>query len=293
MRPALESPVAELIVLDLDGGNMLKACLASIDSQVVAPARVIVFDNGSAVSVADRVGGEYRFDLVVERSETNIGFTGGINRAMERVWGAYVGWINNDALLDPEWLKVLSDALDRDPNLGAVQARIRRDDHLLDGAGIEIESGRFVQAGYRAPIESYIPFRPAWGVSATAALYRVAALRDVALGPDILHPEFFAWYEDVELCARLHDGGWGTEVVRQVLATHAGSQSSVKIGERAIVLRTRNRYWTARLHPGVGRVGALLREDVRLLARAILRGRFAHVGLLIRGVFAGLAARIP
>jgi len=282
----------DLIILDLDGGEMLQACLASIEGQTVTPRSVIVWDNGSAIPVAERVASDYSFTLIIQRSEKNQGFTGGINRAMDLVTAPYVGWINNDALLDSAWVEVLTETLDSESKLGAVQTRIRRDSRMLDGAGIEIDRGTFVQAGHLAPINSYVPARPAWGVSATAALYKVAALREVAIGARVLHPDFFAWYEDVELCARLHEGGWRTAVLPQLLATHAGSRSAVVIGGRAMFLRTRNRYWTARLHPGVGRIRSLLIEDFRKSLRAILRARFAHVVHVMRGAWAGLTAKI-
>jgi GT2 family glycosyltransferase len=196
-------------------------------------------------------------------------------------------------LLDPDWLAAVTEALDRDSKLGAVQTRIRRDSRVLDGAGIEVDSGTFVQAGHRALIDSYAPVRPAWGVSATAALYRVTALRQAAIGADVLHPDFFAWYEDVELCARLHEKGWRTAVLPALLATHAGSRSAVVIGARAAFLRARNRYWTARLHPGVGRIRSLLIEDVRHSVRAILHARFAQALYIVRGAWVGMTAKVP
>ena len=124
----------------------------------------------------------------------------------------------------------------------------------------------------RLPIGTPLP--PAWGVSATATLYR----------RELLHfdESFFAYYEDVELCARLHEGGWRTAVVPVIKATHRGSQSAPLLGAGALRLRTRNRYLVARRHRGVGRIGALLREDLKLA----LRGRTS-----IRGVLQGLFTR--
>jgi GT2 family glycosyltransferase len=96
-------------------------------------------------------------------------------------------------------------------------------------------------------------------------------------------PRFFAYYEDVELCARLHDEGWRTVVLPVVKATHRGSASASVLGGDALRLRTRNRYLVARLHPGVGRVRALLWEDIKLL----LRGRSS-----LRGILQGLRMRL-
>jgi N-acetylglucosaminyl-diphospho-decaprenol L-rhamnosyltransferase len=276
-------PDVDVILLELDGGALLDACLASLAAQTHAPRRVIVLDNGSRQPVRARPG------LEVVRSETNLGFTGGVNAAFARVTAPFVALINNDVVLDRDWLATVAAAM-RDPRVAAVQTILRRDDATIDGAGIDIADGTIRQRGSGRPLGAIgkaangsatngsaaegSGATDAWGVSATAALYRVAAL-----GERVFDPRFFAYYEDVELCARLHAAGWRTLVLPVAKATHRGSQSASRLGRRATYLRTRNRYYVARLHPGVGRIGALLREDVKLL----LRGRAS-----LRGMIAGL-----
>jgi hypothetical protein len=93
---------------------------------------------------------------------------------------------------------------------------------------------------------------------------------------------FFAYYEDVELSARLRGSGWELLVLPVVKATHRGSQSASRLGARARYLRTRNRYRVAKMHRGAGRIGALLAEDLRLM----LRGRAS-----LRGIIVGLTQR--
>jgi GT2 family glycosyltransferase len=248
-----------VIVLDVDGGAMLADCLASIAAQTLPPMETLVFDNGSRVpSAAPRV----------VRSETNLGFAGGANAALRETRGAFVALINNDVILDPDWLATVRAAFDADDRLAAAQTILRRDAATLDGAGISITDGTFRQIGHGLPIG--VPLEEAWGVSATATLYR-----RTALGERMFDERFFAYYEDVELCARLHAAGWRTAVIPAVKATHRGSQSAAILGRDALRLRTRNRYWVARRH-GVGRVSALLREDLRLA----LRGRSSFRGML-------------
>ncbi|HEX7152704.1 MAG TPA: glycosyltransferase family 2 protein [Thermoanaerobaculia bacterium] len=258
----------DVIVLDIDGGAMLAECLASVAAQTLAPRRVIVFDNGSRVPT--RVEGT----AVLLRSETNLGFTGGVNEAFRQVDAPFVALINNDVILDREWLRHVREAMDRDPRLAAVQTIIRREDGLIDGAGIDIGDGTFRQIGHGATLGT--PLAVAWGVSATAALYRVEAL-----GERVFDPAFFAYYEDVELCARLREHGWRIAVLPVVEATHRGSRSASVLGNEALRLRTRNRYRVAKLHPGVGRIRALLWEDLKLA----LRGRTSWRGMM-QGLFA-------
>ncbi|HEX8169118.1 MAG TPA: glycosyltransferase [Thermoanaerobaculia bacterium] len=250
----------DVIVLDVDGGAMLAECLDSIRAQNHPPARLLVFDNGSRTPV--------RAAAEVVRSERNLGFARGVNEAYARTTAAYVALVNNDVVLDADWLALTRDALERDEKLGAVQTIIRRPDGAIDGAGIDISDGTFRQIGHGLPVGA--PLAVAWGVSATATLYRRAAL-----GVRVFDERFFAYYEDVELCARLRAGGWRLSVLPVVRATHRGSSSASVLGRDALRLRTRNRYFVARMHPGIGRIGALLWEDARLA----LRGRTSPAGI--------------
>lgn len=260
-----------VVVLDIDGGPMLRRCLQSIEAQTMPADEIVVLDNGSRVpSVA--AGAR------LIRSETNLGFAEGVNLAAQTARGEFLALVNNDVTLDASWLATMVGAMRADLRLGAVQSVIRRDEDTIDGAGIAIGEGTFQQIGHGLPL-SHPSLRQlagaAWGVSATAALYRRAALRD-----PIFDPRFFAYYEDVELSARLHEAGWRTAVIALPLANHEGSRSANVLRGDALRLRTRNRYWVTRLHPGVGLIPALMREDMRLL----LRGRTSLHGMA-QGLF--------
>lgn len=247
--------MSDVIVLDVDGGAMLEECLASIRAQTVKPNRVLVLDNGSRVPVSGRVTG-----VEVIRSETNLGFARGANEALRHSTAAYVALINNDVVLEPEWLATVEAALEQDEQLAAVQTILRRPDGRIDGAGIDISDGTYRQIGHGLAVGAPLPV--AWGVSATATLYR-----RTALGERLFDERFFAYYEDVELSARLHESGWRLSVLPVVKATHRGSGSATILRGDALRLRTRNRYWVARMHRGIGRIPALLWEDAKLLVR--------------------------
>ena len=263
------------VVLDLDGGAMLADCVASLLRQTTAFAKVLVFDNGSRTPVQARLDAPVDGAIDIIRVEENLGFAGGANAALPHVTTDFVALINNDVVLDDDWLAVVRAAFDDDAKLAAAQTILRRDAATLDGAGIDIRDGTLRQVAHGAPVSARVA--DAWGVSATATVYRVAAL-----GGTFFDERFFAYYEDVDLCARLVEAGWRLRVIPQVKATHRGSQSASRLGVRARYLRTRNRYLVARRHRGVGRIGALLVEDVKML----VRGRGS-----LRGIVEGLLGR--
>lgn len=255
----------DAIVLDIDGGPMLAECLASIRGA----SRIVVFDNGSRVpSVAP--------NATILRSETNLGFARAANEAFRATTAPYVALINNDVVLDPDWLPLVREAMQRDERLAAVQTIIRRPDGRIDGAGIDIRDGTFRQIGHGLHVGSDLAV--AWGVSATATLYRRSAV-----GETLFDERLFTYYEDVELSARLRQAGWRTAVLPVIKATHRGSASAKVLGKDAQRLRTRNRYLVARMHPGTGSIVSLLCEDARLA----LRQRTS-----LRGVIEGLWSRL-
>lgn len=256
----------DAIILDIDGGPMLTACLDSLFAQTLPPRNVIVVDNGSRVPVRERIA----HDVTILRHDENKGFAGGVNSVDSDA--PFLALINNDVVLDRDWLQYVREAMERDEQLAAVQTIIRRPDGLIDGAGIDVSSGTFRQIGHGQAIGSRLEV--AWGVSATAALYRRSAID----GP-MFDESLFAYYEDVELCARLRRDGWRLGVLPVVKATHHGSKSASVLAD-AVRLRTRNRYLVARRH-GVGKLHALLWEDVKLL----LRGRSS-----LRGIWEGLTS---
>jgi len=141
----------DVVVLDLDGGAMLQECLASIARQTLQPNRVIVFDNGSRTPTPNATA----------RSEKNLGFAGGANAAVQLATAPFVALINNDVILDDDWLATVRNAID--DKTAAIQTIIRRDADTIDGAGIDISDGTIRQLGHGTSIGTPLP--EAWGVS--------------------------------------------------------------------------------------------------------------------------------
>jgi len=278
----------DLIVLDLDGGAMLEECLTSIESQTDRPGRVIVWDNGSRVPVAKRIPSG--IEVEVFRSETNLGFAGGVNAAFRESEAPFVALVNNDVTLERGWASTLIARLGEDARLAAAQSVILRPDGLVDGAGIDISDGTIRQRGHGWHVARLSGV--AWGVSATAVVLRREAVDHVARDGEVFDDRLFAYYEDVELCARLIEAGWSVRVVDEALAVHRGSSTAGTLGRGAQALRVRNRWIVHRMHPSVGRTSSLLAEDLKLVVRALLGLRFREAATRLRAVFDGITTRL-
>lgn len=265
-------------VLDIDGGAMLERCVDSIRSQT-QPGPVIIVDNGSRTPVSERITG-----TGIVRFEENRGFAGGANAAMRIVTTPFVAFVNNDVVLDPRWGETVLRSLES-PRVAVAQSIVLRADGRVDSAGIEIFRGRFRQVGYGEELSRVVKQSEPWGIAGTAFIIRRDVVED-----DLFAERLFAWYEDVDLAARLRSAGWSAALVPEPLAVHLGSASSEVVPYRGEPLRVRNRYLVARSR-GTGSVGSLLAEDVRRIGSALAHRRPRTAMLILRGIFSALVSR--
>lgn len=284
----------DLIVVDWDGGEALNDCLHSIEVQTLRPSRVLIVDNGSRVPVYQRLSKNLlTIPYTLLRNDTNLGYTGGINRAMSEVRAPFVGWVNNNAVLSEKWLETLLPAVGSEGKVAGAQSIILRDKTTIDGAGITVDNGVFRLVGSGQKLANMRQLPQPWGISSTAALFRTHALRDAAWKGMVLRSDFFAYFEDVELSARLRGRGWKFKLVPEALAMRRGSASANRMGRAGLRMRVRNRYLVARSHRGIGKVSALIGEDLTFAAKDLLMGHFSYSLHRMRGIIEGLTRRKP
>jgi GT2 family glycosyltransferase len=234
------------IVVNRDGGEALTQCLASLVAQVGVSMEILVIDNGSREDDAIAVRERYPGVRVVPLTR-NLGFSGGVNEGIARSSGEFVLVVNNDARLAPDYAARLAARLSLDGRIAAVQGMVLRDDgRSIDTGGLSWNSrGEAVplfsgQDRFSAPTDAIeIP-----GVSATAALYRRAALDAVAISGRAFDDSFFAYYEDVDLSLRLARAGGRFVLDPQAIAFHRGSMTGARTPWKRALWIARNRWRT-------------------------------------------------
>ncbi len=124
--PGSTSGRVRVVVVDHNGGALTLECLDALGRTDWDPdaLEIVVVDNGSTVSVVDRVRSEHPRVRIV-RSTTNRGFAGGNNLALDDLGAVeYVALINNDVTVEPGWLRPLVATLERDAQLGAAGPKV-------------------------------------------------------------------------------------------------------------------------------------------------------------------------
>jgi len=204
----------------------------------------------------------------VIRPGKNLGFAAGTNLGIGASFREYVATVNDDALIEPGWTARLVEELDRHPKAAAAQGITLSMDGLVDGCGIEWNRwGQAVQVGHGKPVPSLSEPREVWGVSATAAIYRRAALGETPFDPRLV-----SYYEDVDLAGRLRADGWSALLVPAARARHAGSATGGTMSRERWRLVYGNRWLVARRQP----FWRMAVRDLLDLGRAVGSGDLAR-----------------
>lgn len=213
-----------VIIVNWNGGDMLRRCLHDLLRQTVPPTRILVMDNGSSDGSAEKVAGMP--GVTVRMLGKNLGFAAGNNLALSECDTEFVALLNPDAFPEADWLEKLLTAASAHPDVAAFGCRqmVEGVEGVIDGLGdVYHLSGLVWRQGYMrilkssdlAPCEIFSP-------CAGAALYRREALVEVG-GFD---EGFFCYVEDVDLGFRLRLAGYRSMYVPDAVVHHVGSATT-------------------------------------------------------------------
>ncbi|MBM2822872.1 MAG: glycosyltransferase family 2 protein [Thermoleophilia bacterium] len=283
--------LVDVVVVSFNSRDHLRDCLTRLAG--VSDVRVIVVDNASTDGTLETVA-----DLPVTTigREVNAGFAAGCNAGWQTGDAPYVLFLNPDASFDETSLRLLVSRLEENPSLGAAAPRIEHPDGSLAWSQRRFPRLRstFAQALFLHRVFPHASWSdemvrhearyegagsPEW-VSGSCLLVRRSALEELS-GWD---EGFFLYCEDIDLCYRLREAGYGIAYEPTALARHDEGASAPRAKTLPVLAASRVRY--ARKHRsapyaaleriGIG-LGALTHVVV---SRGGLADRAAHARAL-------------
>jgi GT2 family glycosyltransferase len=255
----------DVVIVVRNHAATLPAALAGLAAQSVPPGRVVVADNASddgSREVVRRFANQLSIESI--ESSENIGFSAAANRAIRHGQAPWLLSLNPDCRLAPDFLATLLDAAGRHENVGSASGLLLRAHgdqlaatDLVDSAGMVVAaSGRHHDRGAGARLTPGLEQSAmVFGATGAAALYRRAALDDVAYsGGEVFDETFFAYREDADLAWRLRRRGWSCLYWPAARGWHArglkpeaGRRGTVEINRHSVrnrfLLRWSNTDW--------------------------------------------------
>lgn len=279
-------PLITVSLVTYRPGRWLKPCLDSLFAQTYPRLEIIVLDNGGDAETANALQSSIgvRVDTNLVFSEENQGYARAHNRTIASSHGEFVCLLNQDMVLDRDFLTSAVAAFDA-PDIGAVQGRLRwlsPDLQLtdrIDTTGLSINRNRRIVSRGQGSTDGPHNDRPdlIFGVDGACPVYRRAALEDVrltvGLRQEYLDEDFFMYKEDVDLAWRLLLRGWKARYEPAALAWHArgAGESAARTPWQIIQHRRRIPAWVKRLSWRNQRLMQIKNEDGGMVLRDVHR----------------------
>lgn len=228
-----------IIIVNWNTRDLLRRCLRSLADGVGAvEAQVLVVDNGSTDGSAALVATEFP-QVELLRNTDNVGFARANNQAYRLAQGRYVLLLNPDTELGLGAVEQLVRFLDAEPQRAGATAVLRNPDGTLQRYHKRLPGWRYLLFS-ETVLRNLFP-RNRWvrafymlddACEAVMEIEQPPAaclmLRRTVLDPRSLFDERFPiFYNDVDLCRRLHDHGHRLFLLPEAEVMHHGGAGGV------------------------------------------------------------------
>lgn len=185
-----------------NGEAVICACLTALwqHSQPILD-EVICVDNASSDSSALKIRQQFPQVKLLQQS-TNLGFAGGVNVGILAATGDLIILLNQDCIVQPQWLEHLTAAMSQQPQFAIAGCTILNADGSVNHSGAFLEKPRLFSI-HQHEILSSQPSEVDYVTGAVFAIRR-ATIDQIGLLDDGFHP---AYYEETDYCYRARKAG--------------------------------------------------------------------------------------
>jgi len=285
-----------VIILSLNQREKTLQCLARLHEVADAQRQILVWDNGSNDGTVEAVRAAFP-GVLLHYHPANLGVGSGRNAAarlaIETFRPTHLLFLDNDIMIDANFLEALLKPFQSDSRIGQTQAKLRfldDRDRLNDAGGARIQFwlGRTRPVGYgEVDRGQYDTPRPCISCGG-AMLVRTDVFQQLG-GFDAAFDPFGP--EDLDFSLRLQKAGYKALYVPQALGFHAVSHTFEGGSYSEKYARHKARHWFVfmRRHASPAqKLGFLLLGAPYLVVRMVIReGRKGNYGAL-RGVVRGM-----
>ena len=228
-----------VVIPNYNGIAYLRPCIDSLSEQTYTDFETIIIDNASTDDTYEWITKEYP-DIIFEVLDQNYGFSRAVNEGIKRSKGEYVLLLNNDTIIDRDFILELVKEIEKDNKIFAVSSKMiaYTDHNIMDDAGDEYTVvGWAYKTGDGRSVEYYKQRAKVFSACAGAALYRKKVFDEIGYFDE----NFFAYMEDVDISYRARIHGYYNTYCPEAKVYHIGSATSgSKYNDFKVKLAARN-----------------------------------------------------
>jgi O-antigen biosynthesis protein len=236
----------DAIIINFNGELFLDPCLRAITRGQNPPNRILLVDNASSDESLKELHAWP--DVEVVALQENRGYAGGANAGAELSESDVLVFLNPDVELDPSFGRELIRVFSSDSCLGAAGGKLLfPESSLIQHAGGVVHRPELTTSHRGERQEDTGQFdSPADVDYLTGAA--LAVRREAFTAVDGFDESYFpAYWEDVDLCFRLREAGWGVQYRPELLGIHHEG-SGLEREASYFEMWTRNRLRFAQRH---------------------------------------------
>ncbi len=241
---------AAIIIVNWNGKRFLKDCLNSVFKQTYKNFDVYFVDNGSTDGGVKYVG-EYFPKVKIIRLDKNYGFAKGNNEGIREAFKdknvKYIVCLNNDTIVDKNWLKELVKTVEKDRKIGAVQSKILLPNGKLHTAGMRFvkdlqgKKDGGLSLGYKEDPRKFKEIMEIFAPCGASVLYKRKVLERTGLFDE----DFHSYVEDFDLGWRIRKADYISIYCPTSIVKHFHSQTGGLASPFKAYQIKRNIYLTA------------------------------------------------
>ncbi len=222
-----------VIIVNRNRRDLFKACLQSLKAQSCRDFEIIVVDNASIDGSRELVKNSFPDVRLLVNSE-NLLYSHALNQGIREACGEFILCLNNDTVLDKDFLKECILSMKSDKAIGIVSGKIlSADGKFIDTTGEFLSRSRKpLERGYRK--KDYGQFDKEgfiFGAGGVAPFYRTKMLEEIKLKEgEYFDNDYGLFYEDLDLNWRANLFGWKAYYAPKAICFHArGSSTKAKV----------------------------------------------------------------
>lgn len=236
--------LVSISLLTFNGERFIEGCLTSIFNQSYTNLEILIVDNGSTDRTKEILN-KFKIKnrgLKFIFNEKNLGFAAGQNQGIRESGGEFVLCLNQDVILDKDFIAEGIKPFLEDKRVGAIQGRLLKyqiskikNQNSIDTCGLQILRNRKVVNRGQGEIDEnqHRKEEEIFGADGAAPIYRKRTLEEVKLsinGDEYFDEDFFSYLEDADLAWRLRLFGWKTVFQPRAIAYHfRGAKENISL----------------------------------------------------------------
>ena len=222
---ALQKPFISIIILNYNGKDFLKSCLDSVLLSSFRNYEVIIVDNASTDGSRAFLEENYGLieNLTIIKKGKNYGVPEGRNIGLKQARGEYVIFLDNDTIVDKNWIEGFLEVFSKDEKIAVAQAKLLSlsEKDRFDHAGDFLTPFGFLveRSNGAKDIGQFNRVEDIFNAKGAATMIKSRVFRELGVYDD----SYFMYLEETDFCWRAWLAGYRVVFAPKSIVWHAYS----------------------------------------------------------------------